>query len=193
MLFCLSLSAYPSEAASSTISSLDCLSSIVDRISSSDQEGLSPRDAAPLSPLASPESRPASPEAPHSNLIYHVLWTAWDLTPAGPTIGCFWEFPASTRRCSIEIWSSWNSGGLKICIQRKKKSLYFVLSSLFRKQMTYLIKLLFNTMYYNYMLTFKLYDIAILIILKNRSQMHGCRSMFWIAIRKHRITVFFGV
>ncbi|XP_032077065.1 myogenic factor 5 [Thamnophis elegans] len=65
--------AYPSEAASSTISSLDCLSSIVDRISSSDQEGLSPRDAAPLSPLTSPESRPASPEAPHSNLIYHVL------------------------------------------------------------------------------------------------------------------------
>ncbi|XP_070803464.1 myogenic factor 5 [Pituophis catenifer annectens] len=65
--------AYPSEAASTTLSSLDCLSSIVDRISSSDQEGFSPQDAVPLSPIASPESQPASPEVPHSNLIYHVL------------------------------------------------------------------------------------------------------------------------
>ncbi|KAM6436167.1 myogenic factor 5 [Liasis olivaceus] len=63
---------YPSEA-STALSSLDCLSSIVDRISSSDQVGLSPQDAASLSPTASPESRPASPEAPHSKLIYHVL------------------------------------------------------------------------------------------------------------------------
>uniref|UniRef100_A0A8C6XQP2 Myogenic factor n=1 Tax=Naja naja TaxID=35670 RepID=A0A8C6XQP2_NAJNA len=58
---------------STTLSSLDCLSSIVDRISSSDQEELTPQDTAPLSPIASPESQPASPEAPHSNLIYHVL------------------------------------------------------------------------------------------------------------------------
>ncbi|XP_070610870.1 myogenic factor 5 [Erythrolamprus reginae] len=65
--------AFPSEVASTTLSSLDCLSSIVDRISSSDHERLSLQDAAPLSPIASPESRPASPEAPHSNLIYHVL------------------------------------------------------------------------------------------------------------------------
>ncbi|KAL7982567.1 hypothetical protein Chor_010165 [Crotalus horridus] len=72
LLFCLSLSVYLSEA-STTLSSLDCLSSIVDRISSSDQEGLSPQDTAPLSPIASPESQPASPEAPHSDLIYHVL------------------------------------------------------------------------------------------------------------------------
>ncbi|XP_026551291.1 myogenic factor 5 [Pseudonaja textilis] len=64
--------AYPSEA-SATLSSLDCLSNIVDRISSSDQEELFPQDAAPFSPIASPESQPASPEAPHSNLIYHVL------------------------------------------------------------------------------------------------------------------------
>ncbi|KAM3833681.1 myogenic factor 5 [Vipera latastei] len=63
---------YLSEA-STTLSSLDCLSSIVDRISSSDQEGLSPQDTAPLSPIASPESQSASPEAPHSDLIYHVL------------------------------------------------------------------------------------------------------------------------
>lgn len=120
-------SVYLSEA-STTLSSLDCLSSIVDRISSSDQEELCPQDTAPLSPIASPESQSASPEAPHSDLIYHVLWTAWDLTPAGPTTGSFGEFSASARRCSIRIWSSWNSGGAKIGIQREKKSLY--LSSL---------------------------------------------------------------
>ncbi|XP_034982812.1 myogenic factor 5 [Zootoca vivipara] len=65
---------YPSEV-STALSSLDCLSSIVDRISSSDQAGLSLQDSTLLqdSPGASPESQPGTPETPHPKLIYHVL------------------------------------------------------------------------------------------------------------------------
>nr|XP_060633379.1 myogenic factor 5 [Anolis sagrei ordinatus] len=56
------------------LSSLDCLSSIVDRITSPDQAGLSLQDAAASpSPGASPLSQPGSPQSPHPKLIYHVL------------------------------------------------------------------------------------------------------------------------
>ncbi|XP_038230460.1 myogenic factor 5 [Dermochelys coriacea] len=56
-------------------SSLDCLSSIVDRISSaSDQAALPLRDPACLPANASLESQPGTPRTPaHSRLIYHVL------------------------------------------------------------------------------------------------------------------------
>lgn len=56
------------------LSSLDCLSSIVDRISSSDQARLPLQDTASLSPSPSPESQPGTPETPHPpRLIYQVL------------------------------------------------------------------------------------------------------------------------
>ncbi|XP_060119646.1 myogenic factor 5-like [Heteronotia binoei] len=58
---------------SMALSSLDCLSSIVDRISSSAQPALPLQDTASLSPGASPESQPGTPETPHPRLIYHVL------------------------------------------------------------------------------------------------------------------------
>ncbi|XP_062838743.1 myogenic factor 5 isoform X2 [Anolis carolinensis] len=59
---------------STALSSLDCLSSIVDRIASPDQAGLSLQDAAASpSPGASPLSQPGSPQSPHPKLIYHVL------------------------------------------------------------------------------------------------------------------------
>ncbi|XP_038612809.1 myogenic factor 5 [Tachyglossus aculeatus] len=58
---------------SSALSSLDCLSSIVDRISSCDQPGLPLPDHASLSPIASTDSQPGTPGAPNSRLIYHVL------------------------------------------------------------------------------------------------------------------------
>ncbi|XP_042323913.1 myogenic factor 5 [Sceloporus undulatus] len=63
----------PNEA-STALSSLDCLSSIVDRISSSDQAGLSLQDTeVSLSPSGSPLSQPGSPESLRPKLIYHVL------------------------------------------------------------------------------------------------------------------------
>ncbi|XP_077195028.1 myogenic factor 5 [Paroedura picta] len=62
-----------SAEASTALSSLDCLSSIVDRISSSAQPELPLQDLASLSPGASPESQPGTPEPPHPRLIYHVL------------------------------------------------------------------------------------------------------------------------
>uniref|UniRef100_A0A452I8Q0 Myogenic factor n=1 Tax=Gopherus agassizii TaxID=38772 RepID=A0A452I8Q0_9SAUR len=60
---------------STTLSSLDCLSSIVDRISStSDQAALPFLDTASLSANASLDSQPGNPRTPpHSRLIYHVL------------------------------------------------------------------------------------------------------------------------
>uniref|UniRef100_F1RYN0 Myogenic factor n=1 Tax=Sus scrofa TaxID=9823 RepID=F1RYN0_PIG len=57
----------------SSLSSLDCLSSIVDRISNSEQPGLPLQDPASLSPVASTDSQPATPGASSSRLIYHVL------------------------------------------------------------------------------------------------------------------------
>ena len=59
----------------SSLSSLDCLSSIVDRITNSEQPGLPLQDPASLSPVASTDSQPATPGASSSRLIYHVLWT----------------------------------------------------------------------------------------------------------------------
>ncbi|NP_001273835.1 myogenic factor 5 [Pelodiscus sinensis] len=59
---------------STALSSLDCLSSIVDRISStSEQAALPLRDTASLSANASLDSQPATPRTSHSRLIYHVL------------------------------------------------------------------------------------------------------------------------
>ncbi|XP_060047871.1 myogenic factor 5 isoform X2 [Erinaceus europaeus] len=57
----------------SSISSLDCLSSIVDRITSSEQSGLPLQDPVSLSPVASSDSQPATPGISSSRLIYHVL------------------------------------------------------------------------------------------------------------------------
>lgn len=59
----------------SSLSSLDCLSSIVDRITNSEQPGLPLQDPASLSPVASMDSQPATPGPSNSRLIYHVLWT----------------------------------------------------------------------------------------------------------------------
>ncbi|EHH20998.1 Myogenic factor 5 [Macaca mulatta] len=56
-----------------SLSSLDCLSNIVDRITSSEQPGLPLQDPASLSPVASTDSQPATPGASSSRLIYHVL------------------------------------------------------------------------------------------------------------------------
>ncbi|XP_061493788.1 myogenic factor 5 [Rhineura floridana] len=72
-VYCSDLQNVYSSEASTALSSLDCLSSIVDRISSSDQDGLSLQDSSSLSPSASPESQPGTPEAPHPKLIYHIL------------------------------------------------------------------------------------------------------------------------
>ncbi|XP_053112682.1 myogenic factor 5 [Hemicordylus capensis] len=72
-VYCSDLQSVYSSDASTALSSLDCLSSIVDRISSSDQPGLPLQGTASLSPSASPESQPSTPETPHSRLIYHVL------------------------------------------------------------------------------------------------------------------------
>ncbi|KAL4700700.1 hypothetical protein H8959_014704 [Pygathrix nigripes] len=56
-----------------SLSSLDCLSNIVDRITSSEQPGLPLQDPTSLSPVASTDSQPATPGASSSRLIYHVL------------------------------------------------------------------------------------------------------------------------
>ncbi|KAI1882029.1 hypothetical protein AGOR_G00246490 [Albula goreensis] len=54
-------------------SSLDCLSSIVNRLSSADTIGLvGPRDMVTLSP-SSTDSQPATPESPCTRPVYHVL------------------------------------------------------------------------------------------------------------------------
>ncbi|TKC43522.1 hypothetical protein EI555_011019, partial [Monodon monoceros] len=57
----------------SSLSSLDCLSSIVDRITNSEQPGLPLQDPASLSPVASTDSQSATQGASNSRLIYHVL------------------------------------------------------------------------------------------------------------------------
>ncbi|KAL1775154.1 myogenic factor 6 [Sigmodon hispidus] len=57
----------------SSLSSLDCLSSIVDRITSAERTELSLQDTASLSPAASTNSQPATPGISSSRLIYHVL------------------------------------------------------------------------------------------------------------------------
>ncbi|XP_058538262.1 myogenic factor 5 [Neofelis nebulosa] len=57
----------------STLSSLDCLSSIVDRIANSEQPGVLLQDPASPSLVASTDSQPAAPGASSSRLIYHVL------------------------------------------------------------------------------------------------------------------------
>uniref|UniRef100_A0A8C9K4R1 Myogenic factor n=1 Tax=Panthera tigris altaica TaxID=74533 RepID=A0A8C9K4R1_PANTA len=57
----------------STLSSLDCLSSIVDRIANSEQPGVLLQDPASPSLVASTDSQPATPGASSSRLIYHVL------------------------------------------------------------------------------------------------------------------------
>ncbi|XP_018408419.1 PREDICTED: myogenic factor 5 [Nanorana parkeri] len=57
----------------SALSSLDCLSSIVDRIASSEQCGLPLQDSISLSPSNSTDSLPSTPETPDSRPVYHVL------------------------------------------------------------------------------------------------------------------------
>ncbi|XP_021030823.1 myogenic factor 5 [Mus caroli] len=57
----------------SSLSSLDCLSSIVDRITSTEPSELALQDTASLSPAASTNSQPATPGSSSSRLIYHVL------------------------------------------------------------------------------------------------------------------------
>lgn len=73
MLFLLVSLVYATDK--SSLSSLDCLSSIVDRITSSEQAGLPLQDSASLSPVASTDSQPVTPGASSSRLVYHVLWT----------------------------------------------------------------------------------------------------------------------
>ncbi|XP_067415996.1 myogenic factor 5 [Emydura macquarii macquarii] len=58
---------------SPALSSLDCLSSIVDRISSSAQAAQPLRDPASLAANPSIDSQPGTPRTPNSRLIYHVL------------------------------------------------------------------------------------------------------------------------
>ncbi|XP_074076906.1 myogenic factor 5 [Macrotis lagotis] len=72
-VYCPDMTNVSSTEKNSTLSSLDCLSSIVDRISSSDQPVLTLQDPASLSPIASTDSQPEAPGAPNSRLIYHVL------------------------------------------------------------------------------------------------------------------------
>ncbi|XP_077328070.1 myogenic factor 5 [Lithobates pipiens] len=57
----------------SALSSLDCLSSIVDRIASSEQCVLPLQDSISLSPSNSTDSLPSTPETPDSRPVYHVL------------------------------------------------------------------------------------------------------------------------
>ncbi|MBN3316793.1 MYF5 factor, partial [Atractosteus spatula] len=54
------------------VSSLECLSSIVERLSSADPCGLVTRDVSVLSP-SSPDSQPHTPGTPSTRPIYHVL------------------------------------------------------------------------------------------------------------------------
>ncbi|OCT87566.1 myogenic factor 5-like [Xenopus laevis] len=56
-----------------TLSSLDCLSSIVDRISSPEQCSLPIPDSITLSPTSSTDSLSRSPDTPDCRPIYHVL------------------------------------------------------------------------------------------------------------------------
>ncbi|KAJ1164259.1 hypothetical protein NDU88_004704 [Pleurodeles waltl] len=63
---------YPTDKLS-TLSSLDCLSSIVDRISSPEQPALPLQDSLSLSPSASLESQLGTPDTPDPRPIYHVL------------------------------------------------------------------------------------------------------------------------
>ncbi|XP_054844936.1 myogenic factor 5 [Eublepharis macularius] len=72
-VYCSDLHNVYSSEATTALSSLDCLSSIVDRISSSAEPELPLQDTTSLSPSASPESQPGTPETPHPRLIYHVL------------------------------------------------------------------------------------------------------------------------
>ncbi|NWZ07512.1 MYF5 factor, partial [Agelaius phoeniceus] len=58
---------------SSTLSSLDCLSSIVDRLSPAEEPGLSLRDADSLSPSASIDSGPETPGTPLPRRTYQAL------------------------------------------------------------------------------------------------------------------------
>ncbi|XP_005996064.1 myogenic factor 5 [Latimeria chalumnae] len=55
-----------------TVSSLDCLSNIVDRISSPDHPGLLNRDSSIFSPIST-DSQPNTPGTPETGLVYHVL------------------------------------------------------------------------------------------------------------------------
>ncbi|TRZ26935.1 hypothetical protein HGM15179_000176 [Zosterops borbonicus] len=58
---------------SGALSSLDCLSSIVDRLSPAEEPGLSLRDAASLSPGASIDSGPETPGTPLPRRTYQAL------------------------------------------------------------------------------------------------------------------------
>lgn len=58
---------------SSALSSLDCLSSIVDRLSPAEEPGLSLRDADSLSPSASIDSGPETPGTPLPRRTYQAL------------------------------------------------------------------------------------------------------------------------
>lgn len=58
---------------SSALSSLDCLSSIVDRLSPAEEPGLSLRDADSLSPSASTDSGPETPGTPLPRRTYQAL------------------------------------------------------------------------------------------------------------------------
>ncbi|NXY21637.1 MYF5 factor, partial [Atrichornis clamosus] len=58
---------------SSALSSLDCLSSIVDRLSPAEEPGLSLRDADSLSPSASVDSGPETPGTPLPRRTYQAL------------------------------------------------------------------------------------------------------------------------
>ncbi|NXQ83742.1 MYF5 factor, partial [Nyctibius grandis] len=57
----------------SALSSLDCLSSIVDRLSPAEVQGLSLRDAGSLSPSASIDSGPGTPGTPPPRRTYQAL------------------------------------------------------------------------------------------------------------------------
>lgn len=54
-------------------SSLECLSSIVDRLSSVESGPAALRDTTTFSPSSS-DSQPCTPESPGSRPVYHVLW-----------------------------------------------------------------------------------------------------------------------
>ncbi|XP_053320104.1 myogenic factor 5 [Spea bombifrons] len=71
--FCLDLQTSISPDKLTALSSLDCLSSIVDRISSPDECSTSLHDSVSLSPSTSMDSLPKTPEFSDSRPVYHVL------------------------------------------------------------------------------------------------------------------------
>ncbi|KAK1169209.1 myogenic factor 5 [Acipenser oxyrinchus oxyrinchus] len=70
--FLFSRSVFPSERGPA-VSSLECLSSIVDRLSSSNQCGLAVRDSSSTLSPTSTDSLPSTPGTPPTKPVYHVL------------------------------------------------------------------------------------------------------------------------